>query len=537
MLSALLADQREYGGAAKATERHVQQKQQKWLAGNGGGGFNGVTSPATNTSQERLLSSKTTAALRGVLDQASGFTLEFWLRHRAPVGTADTPILNIGTVTGTGSTCGGTTSDLEVYRTGSKYAVAVSTGSLQCVVASGGAITDDAGPVHVVLTFGFYTTAQVMNVTLHINGGTPNGGTSQALLSIKYPATKKADGTYAPAFSTAWKSANYLHLMSSHRTAASGIAAFVPWTGDLYLAALYARALTAEEITANFKALWPNNAPSVADVAFTVNEDGEAGDHYDTPEYYLSAVPFADLAVLTLPAYDFEADAAANNVTAVYNASNPVIAYYVAAAPLAGTLYDSAGAAIVASLSTPPAALPSGAVRYRPAANESSAGGAAYAAFTFYAVDGAGARSAGTATATLYVRAKNDPPAAAAAAFSVPASSAAAADTVFCVNGTDPDAGDAVTHAVLRSAPARGRLFAVEAAGGGGAQQATAMELAVNASFGSAQLCAAYLYTGAAVGAGATAEDGFAFAVVDRDGAASAAQRAAVTVYGDAATV
>ncbi|KAG5187969.1 hypothetical protein JKP88DRAFT_275928 [Tribonema minus] len=289
---------------------------------------------------------------------------------------------------------------------------------------------------------------------------------------------------------------------------------------------MYGKELTAEEITANFKAALPNSPPYVANVSFTISEDGELGSHYDTPEYYLAEVPVADLATFTLPAYDLESDPAA---TFVYNATNPPPVLYLTSLPSVGLLYDSQGAVI----DTFPHQLAKSTLRYRPVANESRGTDTPYATFTYYAEDGStGVKSPLNATVTLYVTAANDPP---VASETEPFSAFTGVKTMVCVTGTDIDAGDSVVSALVASAPQRGKLYA--------AHSTTDAELSAGQPFGDSlsELCIAYLYNGtglAAAAAGAVVDtDFFTLKVVDKGGAASLAHNATITVYQVAAAL
>jgi hypothetical protein len=56
----------------------------------------------------------------------------------------------------------------------------------------------------------------------------------------------------------------------------------------------------------NFNAGIPNSLPTVVGGMYTVKENGESGDHYSTPAFYLSQVPASELSPLTLDAFDLD---------------------------------------------------------------------------------------------------------------------------------------------------------------------------------------------------------------------------------------
>jgi hypothetical protein len=490
----------------------------------------GVSSTSGSPTAVRLTSQSTAAALAAALNSGTGFTLELWLRHEALATTATSAsILSIssGTSGATAAAAGRdcpAAADLVLYRSGAQYALSVKHTSDVCgTVIFSPTITNGAGPVHVSITFDMSAAASTSaTATVYINGAAADVKTQ-----VLYPNRYIGSGNFAPDFTTVWNPTYRLQLLSDYRTAdaqAAGETHWAPWAGELYLAALYGRALTAAEVSGNYAAALPNSAPAVTAVSFTVEEDGEDGDHYSSPEYYLTEVPLSDLAALTLPtAYDFESDV--GNAIG-YSVTNPLPLLHLASLPTRGTVYDSSGAAITAV----PHTLADGTFRFRPVKDESSGAAAAYATFAYYATDGAtGARSTADGTVTLHVLPKNDPPVAAAATFQ--ASTGAVSDKL-CVTGTDSDAGDGVVSAAVVLPPLHGILYQVVA------DVITGTVLTAGASFGGGQLCVGYKYTGAGgagVGGSAVAGsevdvDAFTFTVFDGSGHASAAQTAVLQV-------
>ena len=507
---------------------------------------NGVASSASaDALQQRLYTTKTaTTAFLSRLDSSTGLTLELWLRHQPLTTAADAPLLTIGQGSAAFLPGGSSASsfacpsaaDLVVFRRGNKYGVTVNYGTSDCttVLSNDDLILDDTGPTHVALTFDWTSRNGNMAIALHLNGGSgssSSGGSTHTLSPVAYPSTRLGTYTFAPNFAGKWSGSSQLQLMSSYATAAAvaaadaeaAAAAAQPWIGELYMAAAYDRALGSTAVATNFAALLTNSAPSVKSSIVVVQEDGMASDHYGTPEYYRQAAPVADLATLTITAYDFESDAANEFV---YSGTNPPPTLHLSSLPDKGTLYDSADA-VITSTAQP---LPQGSggtalLRYRPLLDESSGAGSIYTAFNFYAVDGAtGQRSVTDATISISVVPADDPPVADMAAFQA----LTGAENTLCVTGSDVDSGDAVVGVVLMAAPTHGTLFKMEQG------SATLTPLSVGHSWGTGgQLCAAYVYTGteSSTEAGQVLlEDSFYFAVLDGKGHQSTSAKATVTV-------
>ncbi|CAM9918792.1 unnamed protein product, partial [Phaeothamnion confervicola] len=195
------------------------------------------------------------------------------------------------------------------------------------------------------------------------------------------------------------------------------------WAGAVFLVAAYSRALNETEVWLNYLAGLPDSLPVVSAVSVKISEDGEVGDHYDDPAFYLNVVPFDSLTGISLDVSDMEDTEGWPSNEEGWTETDEAPTVYVASKPAAGTLYDSSGAAVA----TVPHALPAPeagtavdgkfnfTVRYRPPKDEYSATATTvFANFKYYAVDArTGKQSAENATVSVYVTAKNDPPVAA----------------------------------------------------------------------------------------------------------------------------
>ncbi|KAG5187961.1 hypothetical protein JKP88DRAFT_243655 [Tribonema minus] len=504
---------------------------------------NGITAPDVNRDKVRMTSEFDSTAFLNAMTGKAGFTMELWLSHgasfndNAPFNT----IMSIGTAVDVyqGPTVENNfyceqNSNLELrYVANDFYAVLLRmelTPTVACTpTTTSSAPTDGAAPgvpQHVVITFDFSRlqpetgSYAVVPVNYYFNGGDLNaahgGVTAPELFHARFNG-----------FNSTWVPGYKLQMYSDYRTAADQMHAgpfsemFTPWPGTMYSVALYPRVLTAAEAKGNYDAYVPNSPPVAADVNVTVDEDGMVGNHYADPAYFLSDVPVLDLATITLPAaYDYESDPA--NLLS-YNASSVAPTLWLASLPTAGTLYTSAGVPIT-SVAAAPAV--TGALRFRPARNAFSAGGAAYANFTYVARDSVTAALSAPATVTIYVTSQDDPP-------SVDAKAVAAVAGVaksICGSGSDVDAGDSVRNFYIASTPAHGQLYRML----NFVVTTTEKDASTNetAWFGNLENCIGYRYRGTARpdAAGFVATDSFAYYGTDRYTRAGVAATFTVTL-------
>ena len=488
----------------------------------------GVTAAEGSNTLTRMTSAGDSSALNAKLAASTGFSVELWLDHAHTTSDKYMPIFTIGKTPITGSNPFDCyyNSNFEVQRKNGDYVVNMAVDAAyiddcSTLTSITAAITENAGPTHFVLTAS-YTNNQLAEVRIHLNGGSTNGGISEVLGQFPYPSTPSGS-VYKPGFDTNWWSAYKLELFSDARAvAADGTTSGLwgPWPGTIYMAAMYDRVLSTSELTSNFKAKLSNSPPVVSATSVTINEDGELTDHYSNPVYYQSVVPAADLASITLTAYDWETD---SSNTFSYSSSYALPTIYVSSLPATGTLLDYDGTQITSV----PHALSSSSnnmVKYRPVKDASSGSTTVYTTFTFYAIDGVtGSRSPADATMSIYVLAKDDPPMATAASFTAYSGTTS---NIMCVTGTDVDSGDSAVSGSVVTVPSHGKLYKVVSG------SVTSTELSAGASFGTNQLCVGYGYTGTATVAvnGQLDTDSFTFTVSDTSGNPSTAATAAITI-------
>jgi len=405
----------------------------------------------------------------------------------------------------------------------------------------------------------------------------------------KYEATNTFPDT-GSLFSTVFEQGYKAQLLSDH--APLSPVEHAPFDAPVWLAAVYARALSSQEVTQNYDAKLPDSPPSVVDTTATIYEDGEAvpGAHYTTPLYYSSPVPPLDLELIPLDgAYDQDETLGYPNYDAQAVRNTPMRAF-VAAVSDGTELFDVNGNVLIPCPqydkgglldgTMPPASASCEVIRFesdsqtphsnlssplylraRPPFNEYSF--SAYQGtgqnnkfplgnFTFWAVDGVtGERSTDTATHLLVVAAVNDPPVAHTFTTRVVGDSVAA----ITLNATDVDgwAGDAsFAWGYVSKMPSQGQLVrlwpngSVASGTQGGALNAslstssnegqaiyaTPHDYTVSKATATASI--AYVFTGnqtaPADARGVIATDSFAFYVVDIWGAKSSAANITVEV-------
>jgi hypothetical protein len=474
--------------------------------------MNGVgVTVAKSDSSVQMISASNATKLNSQIAGTAGLSIEMWLKHSTYNASAAQTILSLSSLDSNVSTCS-EGSSFEVTRIANKYAInlrAYNASKLQCTTLQDittTSVVNGEGPIHVVITLNF--TAQM--VRIHRQGGTNNvQGGSNTRMRTSAPINFND--------TSLWNSSFYLQAFGNTRSTRTPTAGtdveIAPWAGELYLTALYTRVLNDSEIYSNYLAGLTNSPPAVFDANITIPEDGEFGDHYSTPAYYLSEVPFSDLINISLPApYDAELDSSKAHQ---YDPTSRPPSVYISTLPQAdrGRLYLTDGS----TMSTLPHQLAAPYnLKFRPVKDEySSTVDTSFASFQYYAIDGETfKRSATDATVNLFVSKKNDPPLPVNGVYDVQAGSD---HRLVCVTGTDIDEGDSAVSGRLITSPRFGDLYIVSADGPG------TTILTANVSFGSGQLCAAYRYSGVDGTAinGYVASDSFTFAVEDMAGSVS----------------
>ncbi|CAM9852359.1 unnamed protein product [Sphacelaria rigidula] len=115
---------------------------------------------------------------------------------------------------------------------------------------------------------------------------------------------------------------------------------------------MYDRPLESGEVAQNYEAGLQNSPPVAEDVSALINEDGEVGDHYDTPEYYLqdpTVLPL-NLSVISLLVVDLDTEEGFPG----FDAETEVIPseVYIESLPSRGDLFTISGQTICCVPST-----------------------------------------------------------------------------------------------------------------------------------------------------------------------------------------
>ncbi len=197
---------------------------------------------------------------------SNGITLELWLKH--PEGNDLNGIMEIIGIRppssdSEGSPILGVGCDLCLIIADGAYVVVLDNGETKIIGYDGGG----NGYQHVVVTIDAksFSMSQVFFAKLYID--------SSVVETAIYPPVNS--GSSESLFeNNQWKSTNHLHMLGSGN---------LVWPGSIYLAAIYTRVLTDEEVQQNYAAGLQKPIPVVFNAAITINEDGEVGDHYDNP--------------------------------------------------------------------------------------------------------------------------------------------------------------------------------------------------------------------------------------------------------------
>lgn len=233
--------------------------------------------------------------------------------------------------------------------------------------------------------------------------------------------------------------------------------------GTSFLIAMYNRTLTENEVTQNFDAGLENSPPVAEDLVVTINEDGEIGDHYDTPALYLRnpMVLALNLSTIHLLATDVDQQEGFPGFDPADQAILPDV--YIESLPSKGTLYNIYGEAIEEVPYFVDFDYGGFPVRYRPAKDESSGPTDAYTSFKYNAVDGVtGEISVIPGIVDIYVLPKNDPPVPKNTSWTIQTG-----ETLVFFDGADVDGedGDSILGFVVEELPTQGMLYQVSRIG------------------------------------------------------------------------
>lgn len=254
-----------------------------------------------------------------------------------------------------------------------------------------------------------------------------------------------------------WQDGFYLQMLNDAVAVGSLNSTSASSAGCVFLVAMYNRALSEAEVMQNFDAGLENSPPVAEDIVITINEDGEIGDHYDTPALYLQdpMVLALNLPVILLLATDIDQQVGFPG----FDAEKLVLPdVYIDSLPSKGTLHDVYGQPIkhVPHYVAFDGGYP---VRYRPYKDEYSGPKDVYTSFTYNAVDGVtGATSVVPGIVGIHVLPKNDPPLPSNISATIPTG-----ETLLFLGGTDVDsaAGDAIVGFLVVEPPSHGVLHQV----------------------------------------------------------------------------
>lgn len=271
-----------------------------------------------------------------------------------------------------------------------------------------------------------------------------------------------------------WDPGFNLQILDRGREYPSSLFSPAPGIRFFFLA-IHNETLLEPEVRSRYSAGILNSNPVVFDAIVGIAEDGEAGDHYETPEAYLQGFPESELQSIPLAYYDSDSDPTTPNFD---NVTNPRM--FISRLPLIGHLVNESGEDVV---SVPFEVIPEDGivfnVKFRPVFNNystnvtsllgtystnvtNSTGNdpAVYANFTYYAVDRlTQRRSPSNATISIIVVSKNDPP----EAFRNASHDAIAGtrQNIISMHGQDLEAYDYVRAVGIEDHPPGGALFQV----------------------------------------------------------------------------
>lgn len=247
-----------------------------------------------------------------------------------------------------------------------------------------------------------------------------------------------------------WHATYEIQLLDKRRWPES--TRYKPLEARIYLAALHNETFNNSLALSRISEGIADSTPVVYDSTVSVAEDGEVGDHYEEPEFYLQEIPGVDLHQVPLDVYDADNDLTTPN----YKEILPRV--FVDTFPFPGLLFDSVGDIIVSTPFEVIGDRGTFSVRYRPLFNDFATENV-YANFSFHAEDDkSGSRSFANATVKVRVFSKNDPPVALNASHEV---FAGTKQNIISLQGTDVDAEDYVREAVIVEPPNGGSLFQV----------------------------------------------------------------------------
>lgn len=405
---------------------------------------------------ERIISALDSSRFVEEFDRGGDWTFEVWAtfqnfsecptchrRHIASIGSTNKDL--------TGEGCS-TTSNLLLLQTNIGHSVSMeeSTTLLGKTCKTRGALSgiDWGVPVHAAFT----------STTSRFRTSSTAGDAIRT--TCWYLNGLQVDCDVASNQASQWQDGFYLQMLNDAVTVRSptSTSTYAASEGTIFLVAMYSRPLSDSEVKQNFHSGLENSPPIAEGIIVTINEDGETGDDYDTPSFYLQdpMVPALNLPVILLLATDIDQQQGFPGLDIGDELEPPSV--YIASLPSRGTLYDIDGQAIqnVPHFVMFDDGYP---VRYRPDKDESSGLESVYTSFTYNAVDGVtGETSVVPGIVDIHVLPKNDPP--------LPRNTSTTiqtGETLIFLNGTDVDSadGDTITGFLIVEPPTHGVLHQV----------------------------------------------------------------------------
>lgn len=418
----------------------------------------GVEAKSNIRDTERIVSASDASRFVDVIHHGQGWTFEVWAtfhdfstcpmcenRHVASIGSANAEMI--------GEECSATSDLVFLQLNTLDQFVAMRERSTfpdqSCKTMKPGPVTGSEIPTHVVFTsdntglLRTNTSEQTLRTTCWYINGLYRG------CEVSEDETLQWEG-----------GGFYLQLMNDAVAVRSlNSTLYAAPAGILFLIAMYNRTLSEIEVAQNFDAGLEDSPPVAEDVVVIIDEDGEIGDHYETPALYLRnpMVVALNLSIIYLLATDVDHQEGYPGFDPGEQVMLPDV--YIDSLPSRGTLYNVYGEAIERVpyfVAYDGGGYP---VRYRPAKDEFSGPDDLYTSFKYSAVDGVtGETSVVPGIVGVYVLPKNDPP--------VPkniSSVIQTGETLIFLDGVDVDSedGDGILGFSVVELPTQGTLYQV----------------------------------------------------------------------------
>ena len=259
---------------------------------------------------------------------------------------------------------------------------------------------------------------------------------------------------------SSWNSGYFIDMFSDellhHEPEVFNIGRLDPWPGTVYLLAVCDKILTEAEVAQNFEAGLHDAPPTMISSTTSVDEDGQATSHYDTPVWYETSPAAADLGIIDLTSASTDADRD-QPLFPNYDENAPLSKLFFKTLPSKGDCFQEDGTPVTEAETE----LAGGRFKYRPLKDQF---GSAYDSFELHARDGkTDERSRNDAIITLDVASVNDPPLPIYG--NISSLAGVDASSVMTLSGSDIDGTVESAQIVCSSMPLHGDLFEIESDG------------------------------------------------------------------------